>query len=67
MITLDLNHFGFPRAGRPERTKRRRGGKRREEEPQNRANLSGELGGEKQSPASSHGGELDWRFFYFYF
>ena len=66
MITLDLNHFGFQRAGRPERRKRRRRWKRREEESQTRANLNGgELGGEKKSQASSHDGELDWEVFFF--
>ena len=43
MITLDLNHFGFQRAGRPERRKgQRRRGKRREEECQTRVNLKGD-------------------------
>ena len=62
MITLDLNHFGFQRAGRPERMKeRRRMKKRREEVSQTRANLDGgELDGEKQSQASINGGELDF-------
>ena len=62
MITLDLNHFGFQRAGRPERRKeRRRRRKRREEESQTRANLNGgELDGEKQSQASINGAELDF-------
>ena len=61
MITLDLNHFGFQRAGRPERRKKSRGGrKRREESSQSRANLNGgELGGKKQSQGQPHGGELD--------
>ena len=29
MITLDLNHFGFQRAGRPERRKKSRGDSKR--------------------------------------
>ena len=42
MITLDLNHFGFQRAGQPERKKgQRRRRKRREEKFQTRANLNG--------------------------
>ena len=43
MITLDLNHFGFQRAGRPERRKeKRRRRKGREEKSQTRANLNGD-------------------------
>ena len=41
MITLDLNHFGFQRAGRPERRKgQRRRRKRREEKSKPRPNLN---------------------------
>ena len=43
MIALDLNHFGFQWAGRPERRKgQRRRRKRREEKSQTRANLNGD-------------------------
>ena len=42
MITLDPNHFGFQRAGRPERRKKSKGdGKGSEESSQSRANLNG--------------------------
>ena len=51
MITLDLNHFGFQQAGRPERRKKSRGdSKRKRKSSQARANLNGgELGGKMQS------------------
>ena len=57
MITLDLNHFGFQRAGRPER--RRRVGEKKEAKKrlkngilQSRANLNG-------GELDLNGGELD--------
>ena len=58
MITLDLNHFGFQRAGRPERRKgQRRRRTRREEKFQARANLNGgELDCEKHLGHSTHKG-----------
>ena len=67
MITVELNHFGFQRAGRPEKREKRRRWKRREEESQTRANLNGgELGGAKKSQASSHDGELDSEVSFFF-
>ena len=50
MITLDRNHFGFQRAGRPGmRKERKRRRKRREEKSQTRANLNGgELDGKSR-------------------
>ena len=61
MITLDLNHFGFQRAGLPERRKKSRGdSKRKRKSSQSRANLNGgELGRKMQSQSHPQWGELD--------